>query len=269
MSWRDGAPKVPQHRFDLQIVDHYTPLISTDLQGMFPESALRAAVEQTAGQVRKSAPDPTQQGMLRSAARAALTASTAAELEQTLRAMFADAYAAGGHAAGVQLGELAVSSLSGVSGMDWGAWQPGDPVAAALMDNGGLARLLQQAGVTIRGITGTVLDQLADTIGDGLAAGRSVEQVTRDVTAIVGDPVRAERIAHTETARAMTTATMDTYTVNGIARWQWVLSDGACPECEEQADLGPQPVDSTEPQPPLHPYCRCAVTPVDAGTASP
>lgn len=272
MSWRGGAPKVPQHRFDLAVVDHYTPLITAALRRMFPEATIRAAVEQVAGTVvAKSTPapsDPAEQGLLRSAARAALTAGSADELDQLLRGMFADAYAAGGHAATTQLGSLAVSSLAGVADMDWGSWVPGDPAAAALLANGGLARLLDAAGVTIRGVTDTTLEQLSDVIGDGLAAGSSVDQVTGDVMDVIDDPARAERIAQTETARAMTVATMDTYGANGIAEWQWVLSGGACPECEEQAERGPQPVGSAEAQPPLHPYCRCAVSPVDPGSSS-
>jgi hypothetical protein len=63
---------------------------------------------------------------------------------------------------------------------------------------------------------------------------------------------------------------MDTYAVNGIEQWDLVLSDGACPECENVASTNPHPVADSGDQPPVHPRCRCSASPVvSAGPASP
>jgi hypothetical protein len=200
---------------------------------------------------------------MRDAARQSLAGNpgSTADLEAALRGIFVDAYGTGAHAAGQQL-PPGSATLPGVDGTSWDSWQPGDTAAADLASNGGLANMLDDAGIGIKGITGSLLDQLGNRIGDGLASGDSVDSVARGLMDIVGDRSRAEMIAHTETARAATIATLDTYGANGVGEWDWVLSDGACPECEDQEADNPHPLADSGDQPPLHPRCRCAVSPV-------
>jgi SPP1 gp7 family putative phage head morphogenesis protein len=223
-------------------------------------SLLEAAVERAASVVAKAAADPAEQ-ILRDAARAALGNPDMGSLEQVLRQVFADAYGAGGHAATQQLpNTISVSSLEGVSAVDWSTWKPGDPAAAGLLSNGGLQSLLNAAGVTVKGIGESLVGELGNAIAAGVAAGESTDRVARGLVGIVGSRSRAEMIAHTETARAVTAATLNTYAVNGVQQWSWVLSSGACPACEKQASLGPFTV--KDEAPPLHPRCRCAASPV-------
>ena len=211
--------------------------------------------------VGKAVAEETQ--FMRDTARAALEANpgSQADLEETLRGIMVDAYGSGAYAAGQQLPGAATATLAGVSATDWAAWTPGDPAAAALMMNGGLSNLLDDASIRIKGITGSLLDQLGNRIGDGLASGDSVDSLARNVSDIVSDPGRAEMIAHTEMARAATLATLDTYAVNGVGQWDWVVSDDPCPECADQEADNPHQLDDKD-QPPLHPRCRCAVSPV-------
>ena len=265
---------MPQHRFDLVITDHYGPLITGALQAMLPTSALRRVVEHVASLVVKDAADP-QQAFLRQAAQQALAAAAGSgggggggmqqgDLESVLRQVYADAYGAGGAAAMEQLPGAATVSLAGVSEVDWSAWRPGHPAAANLLTNGGLQSLLDQADATVQGVQGTLLRQMGNRIAAGVAAGDSVDSIASGLGAYVADPDRAEMIAHTETARAMTAATLDTYAANGVGQWDWLLSPDACPECEEQRDANPhRPGDE---QPPLHPRCRCAIAPVADAT---
>jgi SPP1 gp7 family putative phage head morphogenesis protein len=155
--------------------------------------------------------------------------------------------------------------------MDWATWAPGDAVAAGLVADGGLAALLDDAAITIRGITGTALDALGNRIAEGLASGQSVDALGRSLRDYVGSASRAEMIAHTETARAMTLATLNAYAANGIEDWDLITTEGACQTCLDIEANNPHPVADASGQPPVHPRCRCAASPAgpakaDAGT---
>lgn len=194
--------------------------------------------------------------------------STAQTDGQTLRAvlteLYGDGYLTAAHQAAHQAGGTIVASLREVSVTVpdgyWASWTPGWGAAAARAADGGLASLLDQAGVTVRGITGTTLDTLGDTIAAGVSAGDSVDRIARSLAGIVMDPDRAWLIADTELARAMSAASMDTYQSAGVAEWDWLAEADACPECAANADDGPYPV-GAGPSVPEHPRCRCAVSP--------
>ena len=69
-------------------------------------------------------------------------------------------------------------------------------------------------------------------------------------------------------ARAVTVATRDEYQANNVVQVGWLLSDGACELCEENDDASPISIDDDWPNgdPPVHPQCLCALTPiVDTG----
>jgi len=261
VSWRDGAAKVPQHEFDLAITDHYAPAVTEALRSAFPTSLLEQAVTAAQSAVIKSA-DPAPDAALRNAAKAILaTGAQGSDLEDVLRSLLTDSYAAGAHAAGLQLGSGSTSTLAGVNAIDWSSWVPGNASAGALMSNGGFATLLDNVGASVKGITGSLLDQLGNTIGSGVAAGDSVSTIGRSLSGIIGSPSRAEMIAHTETARAVTQGTLNTYALNGVNEWDWILSDGACAFCEAAAAAGPYSSLDAATQPPGHPRCRCSASP--------
>lgn len=132
-----------------------------------------------------------------------------------------------------------------------------------LNDLPGMADLLAQANITIKGITDTQMDQMATAIRDGLVNGSSHDVITASVNSVIGDPARAAVIAETETTRGFAQATMDTYAANNIDQYNFVNEDDPCPQCIDAAEDSPYQVGSG-PQPPLHPNCECytdAVTP--------
>lgn len=206
------------------------------------------------------------------------TLDTAA-LADTLGLMYEDAYLCGFHAGVAQVraagGKVAAAATGDATvaaeSVDWSAWSPGSPAAAALLDaegdSGGLQALLDNAGVTIKGIEGTTLDTLGNTLADGAREGWSVSQLADEIDAIFDDEARSYMIADTELARSMTEATLASYEDNGISARTWLLSDGACPLCEENEGDGEVALDEdfTNGDPPVHPFCVCAVAPVVPG----
>jgi SPP1 gp7 family putative phage head morphogenesis protein len=268
-SWRDGAARTPQHEVDLRLVDFYAPKIGDALAQLITPGQLRAAIEAVATTVTKDA-DPAKARIVQAVVSRLTGQADASALEQIVRQVIADGYLAGGAAARRQIGSGSVT-LDGATGqaiadINWDVWEPGDVDAAIRAADGGLATLLDQAGVGIKGVVGSTLDDVGNAIADGVLSGLSVD----DIAASMSDwatGFRAERIAQTESARAVTAATLDTYQVNGIGEWTLVLSDGACDLCEEVADGGPYPATDSEDAPPVHPMCRCAASPVTGGTS--
>jgi len=182
-----------------------------------------------------------------------------------IREVYGDGYLAGSYVAGQQLGGGATltSTLAAFSDkIDWDAWEPGWGEAAAKVSGGGLGQLLEQAEITLRGVTDSMMTRLGNGLAGGIDRGDSVEAIGRALRDVVGDPLRADTIAVTETARAMTAATFDTYQANDIAQWNLLIEDDACPVCEDIENDNPH--DMGDDGPPYHPNCRCAASPVVA-----
>ena len=161
--------------------------------------------------------------------------------------------------------------LSDAFAINWETWQPGNAAAAALVDPpGGLATLLGQRDLTIKGITGTTLDRLGTALATGLDHGWSVDQLGRSIRDIVGSADRAVTIANTEMARATCAASLDSYAQLGVEQVEWLVAWGdACDDCQANADQGPvnlgDEFESGDDAPPAHPNCLCDVAPtIDA-----
>lgn len=202
--------------------------------------------------------------------RARIEPSTAA-LESALGDTRADAYASGSLALAQQPGVTApLAAVAKVYGPDWSAawdaWKPGNADAAALLDEGGFARLLDDAGVTVKDIADTTLDRMGTLLAQGAASGQSVDAIARSLYDLVDNPDRAYMIANTELARATSAASLDTYQANGVEQWNWLLSPDACPDCQDEQDANPHSLDDDPP--PLHPNCRCSSSPLDFGATS-
>jgi len=265
--WRDTSPLTPAHEYDLKITDHYSPLIVQALERIIDQLPIDQIIAAHTGDLTKKVDPGTDE--LEAAVRAALEAAggsiDTADLEQTVRQIIADGYLVGDHSAQVQIGGHAVS-VAGVNGdltatVDWSTWKPGDTAAALKDANGGLSQLLDQSGITVKGIKQTTLDRIGNKIAEGLSNGDPSAKIGRDIREDVGDSFRADLIAHTETTRAVTAATFDVFNANGITEWDLLLSDGACAECEAIAEQNPHPASDDEDAPPVHPLCRCAASP--------
>lgn len=264
--WRDSAPDTPIHEFDLTITDYYTPLVQDALVKWVAALPLTAVATRFAGTVAKdTSADLSQQ------VRDAITAATSAglttppELTKLLVKLQADGNAAGQHAAATQLAAAGIDA-SGVDpavvSVDWDTWAPGNPSAAATAADGGTRALLDQAGITVKGVSDTALDTIGNQMAAGLGAGDSIDTITKTIRDMIGDPSRAEKIAHTETTRAVISSSFDVYQASGVTQWDLLLSDGACAECQAVADANPHASFDLDDAPPIHPYCRCASSPV-------
>jgi SPP1 gp7 family putative phage head morphogenesis protein len=175
--------------------------------------------------------------------------ATPESLSKVLNEMVMDAYNAGEMAAKVQLGQ-------DVPG--WSIWAPGTPPEPLHADLG-WQDALEQARISLKGITQTTLDRLTAVIEGGVESGDSVDAMAKGIEDILGDYGRAEMIAHTESARMVSLATERQYRLDGVPMWDWVISAGACPTCTDEAESSPHPLGY--PIPPGHPRCRCSMSP--------
>ena len=269
-SWRDSPNLVPQHEYDLKITDHYEPLIRAALEAWVKRirvaSFERGVVKASQGADAAGAGGAA---VIAEQVQATLAADPAladtADLERIIRQVIVDGYLTGGHGAIDQVGAAAVVAPDEtgrlITTVNWDAWAPGDTAAAEQAADGGLRALLDQAGVTIKSIVDTSLDQAGNVIADGLARGDTIDTIAHALGDVVASPSRAEMIAHTETARAQSAASLDIYRQSGIAEWDLLPAAGACPVCLAVAAANPHPVTDASDSPPVHPRCRCAASP--------
>ena len=159
----------------------------------------------------------------------------------------------------------------------WDSWTAGNKPAALLVKPpGALSDLLDKAGATINGLNRTTMNRLGTILGDGLERGLSGKSIADAIESLLDDPARALTIANTEMARAMSTASMDTYNGFGVEMVEWLHADFCtCELCTEAEAMGPQPVGfdwsmgDGITEPPMHPNCICAIAPViDEGDGS-
>jgi hypothetical protein len=159
----------------------------------------------------------------------------------------------------------------------WDNWTAGNKPAALLVrPPGALSDLLDKAGVTINGMNRTTLNRLGTILGDGLERGMSGKSIADAIESLLDDPARALTIANTEMARAMSTASMDTYSGFGVEMVEWLHADFCtCELCTDAEAMGPQPfgfdwsMGDGVTEPPMHPNCICAIAPViDEGDGS-
>ncbi|WP_369043502.1 phage portal protein [Streptomyces sp. Midd1] len=177
---------------------------------------------------------------------------------------------------GVVIGSASSESLLFGRPVDWSNWRPGDVEAARLLlgrnaNGGGLDALLNDRGITIKSVANTRLNELGRALAAGTARGDSADTIARSISGVLSNPARAEMIATTELARAISAASVSTYRLNGIqfVEWMTAADERVCPLCYANADGGARRLETEFPSgvymPPAHPYCRCALAPVTAG----
>lgn len=117
----------------------------------------------------------------------------------------------------------------------------------------------------------TALAQLHELMRQGLPRGEAIELLAKNVRTIFADPMRAFRIATTETSRAVHGGQMAAAVEAGVQRHSWLASADACEHCLE---LDGKTVEIGQPffvnpkggpyavviHPPLHPHCFCTTT---------
>ena len=140
-----------------------------------------------------------------------------------------------------------------------GSSAAGEQLSASPLDNlPSVQTLLDKAGITIKNITDTQLNQISTAVRDGVMNGSSAQTIADSINETLLDPARSQVIAVTEGNRAYNAATTDSYAAAGLTQFFWVAYDDACPECLE-IEAG-SPYDLSDETPPDHPNCRCYQT---------
>lgn len=197
-------------------------------------------------------------------------ASHSLQLAPAVRAVLREVYTDG-----YVIGTRAAAALTYGTGIDWGGWTPGDAEAAAAVlgadgAGAGLATMLDQADVTVSSLAEGRMSALAGVLADGLAAGDDTASIAGALEDLLDDPGWAQMVALTETTRAVSTASLDSYRRNGVEAVEWLTAEDqrVCNVCAGNEEDGPVLVGmgfgSGDPGPPAHPSCRCALAPVIA-----
>lgn len=157
-------------------------------------------------------------------------------------------------------------------GVDWGAWAPGDTIAANqilaqhdVLDH--LAHLTGESEQIAAGIVTSRMDALAAILIHGLETGQAPASIASQIGPFLARPQWAQMVALTETTRAVSSATLVRYARNGVdaKEWQTALDQRVCNICAGNEEQGPIPLDAAFPNgdsaPPGHPLCRCSLSP--------
>lgn len=189
---------------------------------------------------------------------------------RVLRDLYYEASWMGRVVAESEINKARLAQKAPVPRMDWSAWKPGDPDAARLLIGDanvpGLRNLLDNAMITIKGINNTRLMRLGATLARSVGEGLSMKQTAKAIRLEMGATnTWADMVARTETRRAVTAASLDTYREADIMYKEWLTADGGCDICGGYEDDGAIPLDDgwgDVDGPPAHPNCLCVVLPV-------
>jgi hypothetical protein len=235
----------PSQTMDKRLVEYWAPRVEKALGGLIDADTIK--------DIANRAIDGARSGIGSLFERTATARSMdTSDLSETMGSLWSDAYGSGTIA-----GNVAIHG----PGDDFTNWVPGSAPAPASTDLGWRA-VLAASGQSIKGMTDTTLDGIGSAIDKGVADGLSVGQLVAHLSDYISDPKRAEMIAQTESARMLSTASMNTYRENGLFQCDIVVSDGACDECLTYADSNPYPTYGDVPVP-VHPRCRCAIAPTE------
>lgn len=109
-----------------------------------------------------------------------------------------------------------------------------------------------------RDITDTTREAITEQLRQGHAAGESIDKLADRISGYFDQqgPMRAERIARTETVYASNRGAIEAYRQSGVVnQWEWLVAYNPCPMCEPYQG---KRFGLDDPLPPfLHPNCRC------------
>ena len=255
INWADH----PSHKIHDAIVAYYAPKIKRAM-AQSVEGVDKAISLAHSSFTKAKASDPAR-NVAHTAVQSGVTIASG-DVEQILRHMAADSAAAAAHATAAEL-KLSRGLAEELSSVDWSTWEPGWAEAADLARYGGMADMLDAADATIRGMDENTINWLGDVLARGLDSGDPVDSIASAMNAVVDNADRSYLIATTETSRAMSEATIDTYAANDIAQWEWLSEqdDRVCDICLDK-DGEVYDVGGDDPRPPEHPRCRCIVLPI-------
>ncbi len=168
-------------------------------------------------------------------------------------------------------GQIAETYISGQAEMiTWGKTKGGVPIAYEGPPISQAIDWAEKHGATlVKGLDDVTRERLARTISQGIANKRGIPGLSRDIRNTFADmsKYRSELIARTETANALSTASLDSMADMGIDGKEWVTAGDAnvSEDCEANEAEGVIPVNQAFSggvmAPPQHPDCRCSVSP--------
>jgi len=168
-------------------------------------------------------------------------------------------------------GELTQVYISGTAEMtSWGKTKGGIPISyEGPPAEGAISFAKTQGAKLVTQMDEETKRRLADVISNGIKDKRGIPGIQRDLRKAFTDMSRhrAELIARTETANALSTASLDSMKDMGIEGKEWVTAgdDRVSDECLSNEADGVIPVNQAFSggvmAPPQHPDCRCTVAP--------
>ena len=168
-------------------------------------------------------------------------------------------------------GQAAEIYISGQAEMiSYGKTKLGTPIA---YEGPPPSKAIEWAGkhgaTLVKGLDEETKSRLARVISNGVKNKRGIPGISRDIRGSFSDmsKYRSELIARTETANALSQASLDSMADMGIEGKEWVTSgdDLVSDECLGNEAEGVIPVNQSFSggvmAPPQHPDCRCALAP--------
>jgi hypothetical protein len=144
-----------------------------------------------------------------------------------------------------------------------------DPRVADAIDAAAFA-FCRETTATAHDDLATALAELRAGMKRGLSEGQAQAWIAAKVGEIFASPMRAFRIATTESSRAVHTGQFMNAKESGVTHKAWVSSPDCCDFCQELTDKGPIPLDKpfyVDPKggvyaivmfPPCHPHDMCS-----------
>lgn len=168
-------------------------------------------------------------------------------------------------------GQLTTAYLSGEAEMiTWGKTKGGVPIAyEGPPMQGAIDWAGKHSATLVTQMAEETQRRLALTISNGIAKKRGIPGLARDIRNTFGDMTkyRSELIARTETAGALSQASLDSMADMEIDGKEWVTAgdDLVSDECQANEAEGVIPVGQAFSggvmAPPQHPDCRCSLAP--------
>ena len=169
-------------------------------------------------------------------------------------------------------GSIADIYYSGTAEMTtWGKTKAGIPIAYEGPPAQNAIDFARTRGAKlVTEMSDTTKKRLAQVVSDGIKNKSGIPNLSRSIRTEFADMTkyRSQLIARTETANALSTASVDTMKDMGIEGKRWVTvgdADVSKDICEPNGAQGIIPVgelfQSGHDAPPGHPNCRCAIAP--------